>query len=252
MFHRQPLTFEPLTSSVRLLIRGLVDFVFPPRCPLCSDPIDWTDPPCLCPSCLSKVSFVVPPFCTRCGIPFASPKEESHLCGQCMESVATYGTARAICQFSGPIRRAIHAFKYENKTHLAKTLIGLMEKNRPSLDICAYDLLVPIPLHKNRLRQRGYNQSLLLARELHRWYATPVNDRMVRRVRDCAAQIELVGAQRLENVKGVFSLGDDPTGKTILLVDDVLTTGATVSECAKVLLRGGARVVDVLTVARAV
>jgi ComF family protein len=168
-----------------------------------------------------------------------------------MTSVTTYGTARAICQFSGPIRKAIHAFKYENKTYLAKTLIGLMEKNHPALDIRAYDLLVPVPLHKNRLRQRGYNQSLLLARELHRWYATPVNDRMVRRVRDCAAQIELVGAKRLENVKGVFSLGDDPTGKTILLVDDVLTTGATVSECAKVLLRGGARVVDVLTVARA-
>jgi len=166
--------------------------------------------------------------------------------------MTSYDTARAVCAFSGSIKTAIHAFKYQNKTYLAKTLIGLMEKSPLRFNIHQYDALVPVPLHRNRLRQRGYNQSLLLAREIGHRYHVPVDERILKRVRDSAPQTELRGTKREENVKGVFALGADPGGKMILLVDDVLTTGATVRECARVLLRGGARKIDIFAVARAV
>jgi ComF family protein len=160
--------------------------------------------------------------------------------------------AKAICRFSGPIRTAIHGFKYQNKTYLAKTLISLMERSPLRFGINEYDLLVPVPLHRNRLRQRGYNQSLLLAREVANRCHVTLNETILKRIQDSAPQTGLVGIKRQENVKGVFSLNGDPTGKVILLIDDVLTTGATVNECARVLLKGGAEKVDVFTVARAV
>jgi ComF family protein len=160
--------------------------------------------------------------------------------------------ARALFTFSGTIKTAIHAFKYQNETYLAKTLIGLMERNPLPLRMDQYDGLVPVPLHRNRLRQRGYNQSLFLAREISCRYRVPVDDRILKRVRDSVPQVELTGAKREKNVKGVFSLAGDPAEKTVLLVDDVFTTGATVDECARVLLKGGAKKVDVFTVARTV
>jgi ComF family protein len=158
--------------------------------------------------------------------------------------------ARSICTFSGPIRKAIHGFKYERKIYLGKTLVRLLEERPPPLDIGEYDNIVPVPLHRNRLRQRGYNQALLLGREMARRSGVPVEPRILVRIKDALPQIELTGDRREENVKGVFSLRGDPDDKTFLLVDDVYTTGATVQECAKILIEGGATKVDILTIAR--
>ena len=166
--------------------------------------------------------------------------------------MSNYDTARALLTFSSSTRTAIHAFKYENKTYLSKTLLGLMERSPLGLNFHQYDVLVPVPLHRNRLRARGYNQSLLLCREISQRYGVPVDERLLSRIRDSAPQIELIGVEREQNVKGVFSLRKDPAEKTILLIDDVLTTGATVNECARVLRRGGAKRIDVFTIARAV
>lgn len=243
---------ERFTDAPNLLVKNLVDFVFPPRCPLCSRPIQSPEPHFLCPSCLSEATFIGPPYCIQCGIRFASEAEENHLCGRCLKATPTYGMARAICTFSGSIKTAIHAFKYQNKTYLAKTLIGLMDRGPLPFNISRYDTLVPVPLHRNRLRERGYNQSLLLARQLGHRHGVPVDQGVLKKIHDSLPQIELTGAKREENVKGVFSLGGDPAGRKILLVDDVLTTGATVNECARVLLKGGAKKIDIFTVARAV
>ncbi len=237
---------------MRAFIKSLIDLVLPPRCHLCSSQIASSEPHLLCPSCFSGVTFIGPPFCIKCGIPFASQTDESHLCGRCLAGAAAYTTARALCTFSGSIKTAIHAFKYQNKTYLAKTMIGLMERNPLPLIMDQYDRLVPVPLHRNRLRQRGYNQSLLLAREISCRYRVPVDDRILKRARDSVPQVELTGAEREKNVKGVFSLAGDPAERSVLLVDDVFTTGATVDECARVLLKGGAKRVDVFTVARTV
>lgn len=237
---------------MRVLIRSLIDFVLPPRCPLCSAQVDSPDSPSLCASCFSEVTFITPPYCLKCGTPFASQTEESHLCGQCMAGTNAYDMARAIYAFSGSAREAIHAFKYRKKTYLAKILIGLMEGRPPPLRISQYDKLVPVPLHRNRLSQRGYNQSVLLAREMGRRHGVPVDEGALKRTRDSIPQVELTGAERQKNVKGVFSLEGDVVEKKILLVDDVFTTGATVNECAKVLRKGGARRIDVFTLARTV
>ncbi|MBW2056951.1 MAG: ComF family protein [Deltaproteobacteria bacterium] len=237
---------------MRLAVKGLVDFVFPPECSICGCPVDPACPHSLCPSCLSKIAFVLPPLCVRCGVPFSSPAQESHLCGRCLRGKILYRRARALALFSGPMRTAIHAFKYENKTYLARALAGLTKESPVPFHIDRYDILVPVPLHKNRLRKRGYNQSLLLARELGRLFAVPVGERVLRKTRDSAPQVELTGTEREKNVKGVFSLGRGRAEGAVLLVDDVLTTGATVNECARTLLEGGARTVDVFTVARAV
>ncbi len=239
-------------DGMNIIIKNLLDFILPPRCPLCFRPTDLSDPYTLCPSCLSGVTLIGPPLCIKCGIPFASSADESHLCGHCLVAMSSYDTARALLTFSGSIRTAIHAFKYENKTYISKTLLGLMERSPLGLDFHQYDVLVPVPLHRNRLRKRGYNQSLLLSREIGQRYSVPVDDRLLRRVRDSAPQIELMGVEREHNVKGVFSVGGDPTEKTILLVDDVFTTGATVNECARVLRRAGAKRIDIFTIARAV
>jgi len=245
-------TVRRFARSLNLLVTSLVDFVFPARCPLCFRPTQSSDPHALCSPCLSKVTFISPPFCTKCGIPFTSRTEKSHLCGRCLIEETSYGRARAVCTFGGSAKTAIHTFKYQNKTYLAKTLIGLLEMSPVQFTIDHYDCLLAVPLHKNRLRDRGYNQSLLLVREISHRCGVPVDDRLLERTRDSAAQTGLTGPERRENVKGVFSLGASPVGKTILLVDDVFTTGATVNECAEVLLRGGAEKIDVLTVARAV
>jgi ComF family protein len=252
MVDQESSPLERFNGNVGLLVRNLIDFVFPSRCPLCFRPTRSPDPASLCPSCLSEVTFIGPPYCPKCGIPFASQKEESHLCGWCLRQTTAYGVARAVCTFSGSIRTAVHAFKYQNRTYLGKTLIGLMERNAHRFSINRYDTLVPVPLHKNRLKERGYNQSLLLAREMACRHGLSVEPGMLERITDSVPQIALAGARRRENVKGVFSLRGDSAGRRILLIDDVLTTGATVNECAKILQRGKARKVDVFTIARTV
>lgn len=241
-----------MSDSLKLLVRGLADFLLPPQCPLCSRPNDPSDPHTFCPSCFSDVTFITAPYCIKCGTPFASPHDESHLCGRCLTRVTAYARARAVCVFSGSIKRAIHVFKYEGKTYLDKTLVGLMERSPLQFRIERYDALLPVPLHPIRLKRRGYNQSLLLAREVARRYSVPVAQGMLKRTRDSIPQVELSGRTREENVKGIFSIEGDPTEKTLLLIDDVLTTGATAHECARTLLRGGAKRVDVLAIARAV
>ena len=252
MFGRHAQKPGRFITPLAALHTSLIDFALPSLCPLCGRLIDSSNPHALCPSCLSGVRFIEPPLCLKCGIPFASDKEESHLCGRCLQGMAFYGVARAVCTFSGSIRQVIHAFKYEGKTRLAKTLVALMEEGPLPLNVSRYDRLVPVPLHRNRLRKRGYNQALLLARELNRRSRVPIDLRLLRRTKDSPPQIELTGSRREENVKGAFSLEGEPRGNTFLLIDDVFTTGATANECARVLIKGSAKRVDILTIARAV
>ena len=252
MFGRHAQKPGRLITLLAALHTSLIEFALPSLCPLCGRLIHPSNPHVLCPSCLSGVRFIKPPLCLKCGIPFASDKEEDHLCGRCLQGMAFYGVARAVCTFSGSIRQIIHAFKYEGRTRLARTLVALMEEGPLPLNISRYDRLIPVPLHRNRLRKRGYNQALLLARELNRRSRVPIDRTLLRRSKDSPPQIALTGSRREENVKGVFSLEGEPRGMTLLLIDDVFTTGATANECARVLMKGRARRVDILTIARVV
>jgi ComF family protein len=153
------------------------------------------------------------------------------------------------------VRQVVHKFKYGRKVSLGKPLGRLMALGcREFLDGCRFDLIVPVPLHPKRLRWRAFNQSLLLAREIGRAYRVPADPFVLRRDRPTPPQTQLPEDERRRNVRGVFSLNPDRPveGKSILLVDDVYTSGATVNECSRVLKRGGAREVFVVTLARAV
>lgn len=162
--------------------------------------------------------------------------------------------ARAIGSYEGPLREAIHRWKYEEKGYLT-SFFGekLAEGFLRHWDSSSFDLLIPVPLHSKRLRERGFNQALLLVKELSQRTRIPYSKRLLRKRISTPPQIHLSGRERERGVRGSFHIQreDEIEGKVILLVDDVYTTGATVNECSKVLLKAGAERVDVLTLAHA-
>jgi ComF family protein len=231
-----------------------IDFFFPPRCSFCGEPREGLIPAGVCSACLGHFRRVAPPRCPRCGVGFASDVGEDHLCSDCLGGNGHFTKARALAHYEGILPEIISRFKYRGDSRLAKPLGDLLaDYEDPDFSFRDYRLVVPVPLHPRRLRRRGFNQSLLLARRISRRYSLPLNFTALRRIRATAPQTELSGAERQKNIRGAFAVFHEKTiaEKTILLIDDVFTTGATVEECAKVLLKAGARQVDVLTLARA-
>ncbi len=236
------------------IIKGLIDLIFPPICAFCSNPLGEDDRAGVCPVCLGNIRFISPPICSKCGLPFPMEMVEDHLCGQCQERQWHFGSARALGLYEGPIREAIHLLKYHGKSFLAKPLIGLLDKGYQFIDYGLYDLLVPVPLHPKRLRERGFNQALILGRCIGRREGVSCMGSVLKKARWSSPQIDLSPKEREKNVKGCFSVAAPEAirGKRILLIDDVMTTGSTVNECAGELLEAGAGEVDVFTLARAV
>jgi len=166
-----------------------------------------------------------------------------------------FSTARAVAYYEGPLQETLHRWKYERRISLTPFLGRWMADGlRRYWTHPHFDLLVPVPLHVKRLRERGFNQALLLVKELSRWTRIPYEKRALQKRRATVPQVDLSGVDREKGIKGAFTvLGNGPVeDRSILLVDDVYTTGATVNECAKVLLAAGAKRVDVFTLARAV
>ena len=219
--------------------------------------------PFLCPSCTSGFFPVESPKCSRCGMMFKSRQGEDHLCGECLDSPKRFQIARSAGIYKYTLMAVIHCFKYNGKIQLSRPLGTLLFAAFASFwDKMNIDLIVPVPLHSKKLRMRGFNPSFLLVKD---WVGIakflnvklpdiPVDINVLARRRWTEPQTGLGREERLANIKNAFNISDGSkiTGKRILLVDDVYTTGATVNECAKVLLKGGAGHVDVLTLARAV
>jgi len=237
-----------------LFLKTLFQFFLPPQCDCCETFLEEEEQG-LCSDCLAAVRWIESPFCVQCGIPFDSREEKGHLCGRCLVQKRYFTMGRALGYYKGPLREAIHRWKYEEKIYLSSLFGKWMERGfsqywRAPL----FDLLVPVPLHAQRLRERGFNPSLLLVRELSHRTGIPYRKRLLEKRERTVPQVHLSGADREKGVKGAFRLVDreGAKGKMILLVDDVYTTGATVNECAKVLVAGGAERVDVFTLAHAV
>ena len=231
----------------------LFPFFLPPQCHCCEKFLE-EEQQGICSACLSKIHWIEPPFCSVCGIPFASREIENHPCGACMTKKKHFTMARALGSYEGSLQEAIHRWKYEGKITLTPFLgkwmtEGLHRYWNPD----TFDLLIPVPLHKKRLRERGFNQALLLVKELNRRTGIPYRKRVLQKRRLTIPQVNLSGVEREKEVRGSFHIigGEELEGKSILLVDDVYTTGATVNECAKVLLTEGAKRVDILTLAHA-
>ena len=161
--------------------------------------------------------------------------------------------ARAAALYEGVLRTCIHNFKYKHQIYLVKTLGNILTGAlKEFTELSGFNIIVPVPLHSKRKRERGFNQSLLLAKEIGKLYGSEISAENLTRNRTAVPQTELSKQERIKNVKGIFSVKDKSKfrGKNILLIDDVLTTGSTVNECSRVLLEAGAVSIFVVTVAR--
>jgi ComF family protein len=199
------------------------------------------------------MTFFAPPWCAVCGLPFPHPMGEEAVCADCARQKPSWDRARAVMRYDKHSRHLVLALKHGDRTHVARALGRWMGRAGAELFEGA-DMIVPVPLHWTRLFTRRYNQAGLLAHAVRAAGGPPVMaDWLVRR-RRTPSQGRLGPVARVRNVRGAFAVrrGCDVKGKRIVLVDDVLTTGATVEECARVLRRGGAAFIGVLTLSRAV
>lgn len=224
--------------------------LMPPACPLCGGgfSVPAADP--FCSSCMATVLPLPAAQCSCCALPFlVSSTQHSHLCGRCIQDPPAYAATHAAALYEGELRTAIRHFKFHQRPNLDRPLAHLLETCLPaSLDV---DLLVPVPLHPARLRERTYNQSWLLARELGRQRRLPALPDVLIKCRATEPQLTLSAPQRRKNLCGAFELKRDIKERKILLVDDVMTTGVTLDLCSQVLLAGGAQRVEIGVVARA-
>jgi ComF family protein len=229
----------------------VVDLLFPPSCPGCDHETRGAS---LCGACVAEITPPSSPFCPICGIPF-SGRGPDHACHRCRRRRPRFARARAVAtydanQSSGRLASALFRYKYGREVVLARPLGELLAERCPLP--ARYDAIVPVPLHRSRLRWRGFNQALLLARPLARRWSVALDPFALQRTRPTDPQVGLDDASRRRNIAGAFAVqpGSALRGRSILLVDDVLTTGATADECARTLLGAGARRVDVLVLAR--
>ena len=236
--------------------QALLDAVLPPLCLGCNEIV--ATPGGLCADCWQGLSFMAPPWCARCALPFAAPVGDEALCGACSARPPRYRRARAALVYNDRSRRLVLPFKHGDRTDIAHACGRWMARAGRELLVEA-DFVAPVPLHWRRLLTRRYNQAQLLARvalaAAHDGRAQLAPD-LLRRKRWTGSQGGLDPGQRRDNVRQAFDVhprwAARLAGKSVLLVDDVLTTGATVEACARVLRRGGAAHVDVLTLARVV
>jgi ComF family protein len=208
----------------------------------------------LCTPCFSQIDFVGSPLCLRCGAGLNSEAgDEDRWCGPCLKAPPVFDTALSLVVYRGPVRRLLHQLKYSSDTRAAAVLGSLVGEEPVVERFPNHDLIVPVPLFRSRMQQRGLNQALVLADKLFPGQRQKIEPSLLLKVRETIAQTGLGGAERRRNLRGAFQLNPraDVAGKKICLVDDIFTTGTTVNECARILKRNQATVVDVLTYARA-
>ncbi len=240
-------------SAVRGAGRVILDTALPPLCPACRKPV--ADDGGLCPGCWSQLSFITPPYCARLGIPFAYDPGPGVLSMQAIANPPAYERARAAVRFDDIARTLVHALKYGDRLDLAPTLgRWMVQAGGPILTEA--DALVPVPLHWRRLWTRRFNQSAALAAVIAAQAKLPVAHAALTRVKATPQQVGLTGSERASNVAGAFRVRPEARAEVkdrrLVLIDDVLTSGATIDACAWALLRAGAAAVDVLVFARVV
>lgn len=237
------------------LLHRFLDIIYPPRCPVCGSFQDGDREGAgisICGACLEGFSLIPSPRCSVCGRPFSSGIED-HLCEACLRKRPFYDWTAAPYLYEGTMMEALHRLKYGGKSHLAGPLGALLADFAvDSFGEMGKALVMPVPLHPKRLRERGFNQGLLLARPVARRLGADLDYLSLRRIKDTRSQTGLKSDERRKNVRRAFELIDPGAVKkrTVILVDDVATTGSTLNECARVLRRSGARKVFCLVLAR--
>jgi ComF family protein len=231
-----------LPASLTRLAGSLLDLVFPPRCAGCRRPGTY-----LCADCRREVQWQSGPICPVCGRKTRAPE----LCAPCRDTPLPLDGIRSAVEFSGPVRRAVHALKYRGRRELAPALAELMLTAWRAAPLPA-ELIVPVPLHAGRLAARGYNQAALLAEAFARGAGLPCEAAALERTRATSAQVELGARDRRRNVADAFhAQAARVAGRHVLLIDDVCTTGATLGACGGALRAAGCPGVWAFTLARA-
>jgi ComF family protein len=237
-------------SGVKSFLASCQELAFPSYCLGCQQRLPWRRLPLFCDDCLSGITPISSPRCQCCGMGFAAG--EDHLCGTCLQEVFAFDLARAALAYQPPITTLISALKFQGQLTGLATLAALARSSRGFQELSAPELILPVPLHPKRLRERGYNQALLLARACFPEHRTLIHPGVLQRNRATVPQTSLSGTLRRKNLFGAFSLIQPHmvNNRKILLVDDVFTTGSTVQECARILHRAGAARVEIFTLAR--
>lgn len=256
------MTIQTSTGFVQSAPRGaawldraktaIIDLLFPPHCVACHRPSAW-----LCSDCLQAIEAIQPPVCQRCGLflgDLQTADSSNSICKRCQRAPLQLDGLLAYAFHSGPLRQAIHQFKYEDLRSLAGLLGQLMAEGWMALaprDLQP-DVIVPVPLHPSRQKQRGYNQAALLAKELGSCLQRPVVDEVLVRIKATAPQVDLDAHERRVNVRNAFRCTDASlSGKHVLLIDDVCTTGSTLESACVALRETGTLSVWAYTLARA-
>jgi len=236
----------------RRAARLALDIALPTQCIACREPVAGEG---LCPACWAKLSFIAPPYCARLGIPFVYDPGPGLLSMEAIASPPAYQRARAAVRYDEIAGTLVQALKYQDRTDLAPAMGRWMARAGAEL-LDGADALIPVPLHWKRGWSRRYNQSAALANVIGREADIPVRTDLLRRTRATHQQVGLSRTERARNVQGAFAVAMDEraavAGRRLVLVDDVLTSGATVDACARALLRAKAASVDVLVFARVV
>jgi len=243
----------PAESIGRAWLDAALDLVFPASCPVCEAPLGAGRRDPLCGHCWTTIPRVTPPWCDHCGLAFPTfgpAATLAALCQPCAAEPPAFAWARSAAHYDGPVRTALHAFKFGGRRTLARPLAELIVETLDAHLPRDVDVLVPVPLAPAREKERGFNQAALLAERLGERLRVPARDSWLSRTRATAPQTELGAAERRANVRGAFRAVATARGRHAVVVDDVLTTGATAAECARALLAAGARRVGVITVAR--
>lgn len=231
--------------------QAIKDLCFPPLCLACGK-ASGSGAFLFCESCAGEIKTISSPVCRQCGRPFPDSYPGSHLCGICLSYGWHFTRARALALYRDPLAKAIQSFKYAGNTAGVASFAVLKEEFPLLNDLFDPDLILPVPLHFRRLRERGFNQALMLAQNFFPNRRHDISAYILERYRSTPPQAGLNGLERRKNIKNAFRVRtpEKITGCRILLVDDVYTTGATVDECARILMKAGAREVQVLTLAR--
>lgn len=242
-----------LAVDIHGAARAMFNMLLPPRCACCDARVDVQGQ--LCAYCFGLTAFVTEPLCVRCGVPFAITRQGGalQLCMACEEAPPVFSQARAALRYDAQGRRLILPFKHGDQTEIAVVLVPMMARAGAAL-LARAELLVPVPLHRHRLFHRRYNQAALLARALGRHTRRPVLEDALQRTRSTASLGDKSAQERVAEVAEVFAVRPQYliqlAGLRLLLIDDVMTSGATANACATTLLAAGASAVDVLVAAR--
>jgi competence protein ComFC len=246
---------NPVVSPLKPWLEAGLAFLYPEACQICHERRAEPAEGLVCSRCWSQVRFIKPPFCDRCGRPFEGALTTAFECTNCREIKLHFSSARSAVVAGGVVRETIHRYKYQQAMWFEPFLAELLLREAlPALRESQWDCVVPVPLYPTKERAREFNQAERLGAHLAGALKIPLNKTWLRRVLFTSTQTRLTREQRAANVRRAFAVRDGAKldGQRVILVDDVFTTGATTSACAKVLLDAGAGEVCVWTVARGV